>query len=127
MRAYQRVEPLTIGELWAIAITLRIVLVENLRRLAEQIVRSRAARQEADALADSLLGLGKDGPEVAAASLRDSRGGAPDGGPPSSSSSACAIRTRRSRPRSAGSRSGSPPRAPRPTRSSASSTSARPR
>ncbi len=33
--AYQRVEPLTIGELWAIAISLRIVLVENLRRLAE--------------------------------------------------------------------------------------------
>jgi cyclic beta-1,2-glucan synthetase len=53
--AYQRVQPLTIGELWAVAITLRIVLVENLRRLAEQIVRSRIARDEADALADSLL------------------------------------------------------------------------
>ncbi|HEY9380532.1 MAG TPA: hypothetical protein VIQ01_04720, partial [Burkholderiales bacterium] len=35
--AYQRVQPLTIGELWAVAITLRIVLIENLRRLAEQI------------------------------------------------------------------------------------------
>jgi cyclic beta-1,2-glucan synthetase len=56
VRAYQRVQPLTIGELWAVAITLRIVLVENLRRLAERIVRSRAARQEADTLADSLLG-----------------------------------------------------------------------
>src|SRR5580658_8856870 len=32
--AYQRVQPLSIGELWAVAITLRIVLVENLRRLA---------------------------------------------------------------------------------------------
>ncbi|MEP7147719.1 MAG: hypothetical protein ABI857_02435, partial [Acidobacteriota bacterium] len=32
LRAYQVVTPLTIGELWAIAITLRIVLVENLRR-----------------------------------------------------------------------------------------------
>ena len=32
VRAYQRVQPLTIGELWAVAITLRIVLVENLRR-----------------------------------------------------------------------------------------------
>ena len=38
VRAYQEVEPLTIGELWAIAISLRILLVENLRRLAEQIV-----------------------------------------------------------------------------------------
>ncbi|MGH8204572.1 MAG: glycosyl transferase, partial [Steroidobacteraceae bacterium] len=54
--AYQRVQPLTIGELWAVAITLRIVLVENLRRGARRIVLSRAARQEADALADRLLG-----------------------------------------------------------------------
>ena len=30
VKAYQRVQPLTIGELWAVAITLRIVLVENL-------------------------------------------------------------------------------------------------
>jgi cyclic beta-1,2-glucan synthetase len=57
--AYQRVQPLTIGELWAVAITLRVVLVENLRRIAERIVRSRAARQKADALADSLLGSGE--------------------------------------------------------------------
>src|SRR5207245_768867 len=45
VRAYQRVQPLTIGELWAVPITLRILLVENLRRLAERIVRDRAARQ----------------------------------------------------------------------------------
>ena len=61
VHAYQRVQPLTIGELWAVAITLRVVLVENLRRLAESIVRGRAARQEADALADELLGVGDDG------------------------------------------------------------------
>src|SRR5271170_2733834 len=54
--AYQRVQPLTIGELWAVAITLRIVLVENLRRVAERIVRSRNARVEADILADRVLG-----------------------------------------------------------------------
>ncbi len=57
VRAYQRVQPLTIGELWAVAITLRIVLVENLRRAAARIVSGRAARQEADALADRLLGV----------------------------------------------------------------------
>jgi cyclic beta-1,2-glucan synthetase len=57
VRAYQRVQPLTIGELWAVAITLRILLVENLRRAAARIVSSRAARQEADALADRLLGV----------------------------------------------------------------------
>ena len=54
--AYQRVQPLTIGELWAVTITLRVVLLENLRRIAEQIVGSRIARQEADLLADRLLG-----------------------------------------------------------------------
>jgi len=57
VRAYQRVQPLAIGELWAVAITLRIVLVENLRRGARRIVTARAARQEADALADRLLGV----------------------------------------------------------------------
>jgi cyclic beta-1,2-glucan synthetase len=56
VRAYQQVQPLTIGELWAVAITLRIVLVENLRRLADLIVHSAAARQEADDFADRLLG-----------------------------------------------------------------------
>lgn len=49
--AYQDVQPLTIGELWAVAITLRIVLVENLRRLADQIISEQTARNEADALA----------------------------------------------------------------------------
>jgi cyclic beta-1,2-glucan synthetase len=58
MRAYQEVQPLTIGELWALSITLRIVLVENLRRLSQQIVDNRAARQRADLLADRLLGVG---------------------------------------------------------------------
>jgi cyclic beta-1,2-glucan synthetase len=57
VRAYQSVAPLTIGELWAVAITLRVVLVENLRRVAQRIVNSRAARQEADNIADRLLGV----------------------------------------------------------------------
>jgi cyclic beta-1,2-glucan synthetase len=56
-RAYQRVEPLTIGELWALAITLRIVLVENLRRSASRSVDAGDARAAADATADRLLGL----------------------------------------------------------------------
>ncbi len=70
VRAYQEVETLTIGELWAIAITLRILLVENLRRISEEIVRSRTARQTADDIADRLLGLSEDAPEDAAAALR---------------------------------------------------------
>ncbi len=54
--AYQRVQPLKIGELWAIAITLRIVLVENMRRLAVQITEAQTLRETADALIDSVLG-----------------------------------------------------------------------
>ena len=63
VRAYQRVAPLRIGELWAVAITLRVVLVENLRRLAVEVVRRAAARAEAGVVADRLvdphLGLAK--------------------------------------------------------------------
>jgi cyclic beta-1,2-glucan synthetase len=70
VRAYQCIQPLTIGELWAVAITLRVVLVENLRRLAEDIANCQAARQEADALADLLLGLGGRAAEPAGAVLR---------------------------------------------------------
>ena len=67
--AYQDVQPLTIGELWAVAITLRIVLIENLRRIAEQIRRSSVARQAADDIADRLLGAGGRAEEAAAAVL----------------------------------------------------------
>jgi cyclic beta-1,2-glucan synthetase len=56
VHAYQEVRALTIGELWAVAITLRIVLVENLRRIAERIVASRAGRRQADLLAETILG-----------------------------------------------------------------------
>jgi len=55
VEAYQRVQNLTIGELWALAITLRITLVENLRRLAEGISSRLRASQRADALADKIL------------------------------------------------------------------------
>ena len=54
--AYQKVEPLTIGELWALASVLRVVLIENLRRCADRIVRARTERERADELADRLLG-----------------------------------------------------------------------
>ncbi|MBN9430058.1 MAG: glycosyl transferase, partial [Burkholderiales bacterium] len=61
--SYQQVEPLTIGELWAVAITLRIVLIENLRRLADQITAGRTARADADRLANRLTGF--DGAQTA--------------------------------------------------------------
>ncbi len=68
--AYQRVQPLTIGELWALAITIRVVLVENLRRLSDLIVGSQTSRDAADALADRLLGVRIESPEPATVALR---------------------------------------------------------
>jgi cyclic beta-1,2-glucan synthetase len=92
VRAYQEVQPLTIGELWAVAITLRIVLVENLRRMAELIIRSSDARQEANRLADRLLGAGGHAAEPAStcwhsATVRTCRTPSP-----SSLCTVCAIR-----------------------------------
>ena len=55
VQAYQTVQPLTIGEVWAVAITLRIVLIENMRRLAVQITEADRLRRTADALVDQVL------------------------------------------------------------------------
>ncbi len=72
LHAYQKVAPLTIGELWAVTISLRVVLVENLRRLADAIVRDRVARHQADELADEVLELnGWDAKPVAAVMSRE--------------------------------------------------------
>jgi cyclic beta-1,2-glucan synthetase len=52
VQAYQTVQPLMIGELWALAITLRIVMIENMRRLSEQIVAAQRLRLLADQMVD---------------------------------------------------------------------------
>lgn len=43
--AYQTVTPLTLGELWAIPIMLRLALVENLRRIALRVMSDGADRR----------------------------------------------------------------------------------
>src|SRR5579872_2709902 len=53
--AYQEVQPLTIGELWAIPITLRITLVENLRRVTDGIIHRLSASRVADRLAEHII------------------------------------------------------------------------
>jgi len=62
--AYQSVQPLSIGELWAVPITLLIVLIENLRRVAELVVDDAAARQAGDELADRMESAGSDAPNL---------------------------------------------------------------
>src|SRR5713101_5052063 len=49
VNSYQRVAPLTIGELWAWPSMLKLALIENLRRLAAVTLESRRARLAADA------------------------------------------------------------------------------
>jgi hypothetical protein len=53
--AYQSVAPLTMGELWAVAIMLRFGLVANLARLVGLILAASTAREQADSWADRLL------------------------------------------------------------------------
>ncbi len=53
--AFQEAAPLTIGELWAVPTMLRLVLLENLRRLAEQMLRGWHDGAEAKAWAARLL------------------------------------------------------------------------
>ena len=59
VEGYQSVEPLKIGELWALPSLLRFVLIENLRRLAIRVDRAREMRRIANMLADRVLGGGR--------------------------------------------------------------------
>lgn len=51
--AYQDINELTLGELWALPTTLRVVLLENLRRVAESIAENKVAREVAHAAWDA--------------------------------------------------------------------------
>ncbi len=51
LNAYQEVHELSHGELWALPTTLRVVLIENLRRLADRIASHKAARELAGLIA----------------------------------------------------------------------------
>jgi cyclic beta-1,2-glucan synthetase len=53
--AYQESAPLTIGELWAVPIMLRVSLIENLCALAQEELAARAERVVADRWADRLV------------------------------------------------------------------------
>jgi cyclic beta-1,2-glucan synthetase len=61
VQAYQTVSPLSIGELWAVPIMLRLGLLENLRRLADQMDEAWDHRQRAEAAAARLVALQDEG------------------------------------------------------------------
>lgn len=55
IQSYQSHAQLTIGELWAVPIMLRLALIENLRRLAAATMLVQSERHAAEALVDSLV------------------------------------------------------------------------
>lgn len=59
---FQDIEPLTIGEVWAIPIMLRVALVENLRILSGRVVTAHRSGRTADEWADRLLRTAQDDP-----------------------------------------------------------------
>jgi cyclic beta-1,2-glucan synthetase len=61
--AYQETRELHLSELWALPTTLRVVLIENLRRLAERVACNKASREVANLCGDRLDLLGVAGLE----------------------------------------------------------------
>ncbi len=62
VQAYQTVAPLTLGELWAIPIMLRLALIENLRRIAVRIAADKRDRNNANHWADRLMEVAEEDP-----------------------------------------------------------------
>jgi cellobiose phosphorylase len=60
--AYQSVQPLLLGELWAIPIMLRLALIENLRRVAARVAAGREERDRAARWADEMLAVAEKSP-----------------------------------------------------------------
>ena len=56
LNAYQETRELNLREIWALPTTLRVVLVENLRRLAERVATNKAAREVANRVCDRIDG-----------------------------------------------------------------------
>ena len=66
VEGFQVREPLQIGELWALPSFIRFVLIENLRRIATRVDRSRDMRRRANEVADEIIRLNE---EAASAGL----------------------------------------------------------
>ncbi len=54
LSAYQETRELNLSEMWALPTTLRVMLIENLRRLAERVASNKAAREVANLCCDRI-------------------------------------------------------------------------
>ena len=64
LQEYQSVTPLTIGELWAVPLMLRLRLIEQLRALSVQVDRRQYEREQADFWANRLLTAARRDPDL---------------------------------------------------------------
>ncbi len=71
VQAFQTAAPLTVGEIWAIPIMLRLCLIENLRRLSQHILHFRAYRSQAQTWIGAHLPTLRDRPEDHEFGLKD--------------------------------------------------------
>jgi len=69
--AYQQTAPLSIGEVWAIPIALRVCLVENLRRLALRVSAAHVSGKNADDWANRLIEAATERPALLEGLLRE--------------------------------------------------------
>ena len=69
--SYQAVTTLTIGELWAMPLMLRLALIENLRRVAIRIMNARQHRDLAAQWADRMLNVAETKPNDLILALAD--------------------------------------------------------
>jgi cyclic beta-1,2-glucan synthetase len=60
--AYQRFTPLSLGELWAVPIMLRLALIENLRRVAVRVERTQRERAAAQDWAQRVTRVAEENP-----------------------------------------------------------------
>ncbi len=64
VEAYQTVAPLSLGELWAFPIALRLGLIENLRRVAARIAYRRRERDAGIVWSERMIGAAEEQPTV---------------------------------------------------------------
>ena len=69
VRAHQTVSGLTIGELWAVPIALRLALLERLAQLAAQVDSARVEIETADQLVDELIAASIHGRDAVQATM----------------------------------------------------------
>ncbi|AND67522.1 glycosyltransferase [Dyella thiooxydans] len=69
--AYQGIQPLTLGELWAIPIMLRLALIENLRRVAARVIADGNYRELAGQWADTITEIAEHDPKSVVLGVAD--------------------------------------------------------